>query len=152
MAMATHKLVDLTGAACSECKKKCGVAKVCFKHPKRYFWGCSRYPGCRGPRAWQWLDVPQPQRDECDAAYEASLAAAAAKETDGKKKRARTKAVPGDVGISMRVPVDPKIKSERTSRKRVRFGLGQRQSFLTFCRRKLNEDRGANCRRCHAIA
>lgn len=140
--MSAHKAVDLTGVTCTECRKRDGVAKVCFKPPKRYFWGCARYPACKGPRAWQAMDVPQAQRDECDAAFEASKANSGAEETSAKKKRSSAKAIPGSTSITKRVLQDTNIKSESSGVKRVSF-LWDRCNFrLTFSRSALNENRG----------
>jgi ssDNA-binding Zn-finger/Zn-ribbon topoisomerase 1 len=143
--------VDLTGAGCPECKKKGGVAKVCFRPTARYFWGCARYPACKGPRAWQYFDVPQQQRDECDDVFKASGAPPAGEKSVEGKKRVRAGAIPGDIGITMRVPKDGKVKGKRKAVKRVSVVFERHRSRLTFCRSESNEQRGSPVERAHAI-
>ncbi len=140
--MSGHVALNLSGVSCTECRKSGGKAKVCFKPPKRYFWGCARFPACKGPRAWQEIDVPEKQRDECDAAFKVSQASNAAEQTGEKKTRFGAKAVAGSILITKRVLQDTNVKSERSGMKRVSF-LSVRCDFrFTFCRSALNETGG----------
>jgi ssDNA-binding Zn-finger/Zn-ribbon topoisomerase 1 len=101
--MSQCKEVDITGVVCAECGGKEGVAKVAFKPPKRYFWGCSRFPACKGPKAWNWFAVPQAQRDECDALFRASMEdGREEKEVGAKRERARNRVL-SDLVITKRV-------------------------------------------------
>jgi hypothetical protein len=131
-AMSGHLALNVTGVRCSECRKPGGVAKVCFKLPMRYFWGCARFPAWKGPRAWQEIDVPQTQRDECDVAFKASETKKTASGTSEGKKRARATAIPGDIGITKRVSEDMVVKRERKSATRVSSVQRQCCSCLTF--------------------
>jgi hypothetical protein len=110
--MSGRVAANLSGAMCTECRRKGGQARVCFRPPSRYLWGCARFPACKDPRAWQVIEVPQEQRDECDAAFKASQARDGDEETDEGETRPSTKAVSGQHSVTKRVLTDSNAKSE----------------------------------------
>jgi ssDNA-binding Zn-finger/Zn-ribbon topoisomerase 1 len=57
--MSKHVEVDLSDEACPLCEADGGRAVVALRPPKRYFWGCSRFPQCKGPSEWSWFLVPE---------------------------------------------------------------------------------------------
>ncbi len=61
---------DIHGQKCMECRK--GTAILGYDpRTRHYFFGCSSFKtrGCKGPRAWQPIQVPQHRRLECDEAF-----------------------------------------------------------------------------------
>lgn len=79
---------------CPECRT--GKAVVRFRAPKRYFWGCSFFPDCYGPKAWQSIQVPEEQKRECDAEFKASQNAQEEALPKKEKKRETPKAAEVD--------------------------------------------------------
>ncbi len=110
--MLAHKEVDISGAVCPKCHKKGGVAKVAFRPPKRYFWGCSRFPLCKGPSAWNWLEVPEAQRDECDAAYKVSQESNTGQDKVIGRRGTAAQRVPSDLEITISASRVKKAKTE----------------------------------------
>lgn len=65
--MSSASARNIRDQICPECQT--GKAELRFRPPKTYFWGCSFFPDCYGPKAWQSIQVPEEQRQECDEKY-----------------------------------------------------------------------------------
>lgn len=83
--MSQSKERNMKDEVCPECRT--GKAVVRFRAPKRYSWGCSFFPDCYGPKAWQSIQVPEEQKRECDEEYKNFQAAQ--EETVSKKEKKR---------------------------------------------------------------
>lgn len=83
--MLISKEKNIKDEVCPECLT--GKAVVKFRAPKRYFWGCSFFPDCYGPKAWQSIQVPEKQRRECDEMFKQSQKALEEAEVTREKKR-----------------------------------------------------------------
>ena len=83
--MSNTKEKNIKDEVCPYCRT--GKAVVRFRPPKRYFWGCSFFPDCYGPKAWQSIQVPEQQRLECDEEFKESQKPL--KETATKKEKKR---------------------------------------------------------------